>query len=203
MSEVSLRNEPQDEMARLMLGAREALTDSMVERLSVSAANALEVLDRLNDEDARAAVTNGLDRLAEMQRIGALDTLFDFVGLLHAARSASTDNIVERLFAFAEHMVNTVGSEEAATLVMDAEGALGEAAEEVCAGRPAAACWRRCRCWPSRNRSAASPSCSPSARSCWRARRGRQEPERRKGAATARVAGGRGGRSRRRFRHGG
>jgi uncharacterized protein YjgD (DUF1641 family) len=131
MSEVSLRNEPQDEMARLMLGAREALTDSMVERLSVSAANALEVLDRLNDEDVRAAVTNGLDRLAEMQRIGALDTLFDFVGLLHAARSASTDNIVERLFAFAEHMVNTVGSEEAATLVMDAEGALGEAAEEV------------------------------------------------------------------------
>ena len=136
MSEAILRNRPEDEVARLVQAAREALTDSMVERLSISAGNALEVLDRLNDEGTREAVLNGLDRLAELHRIGALDTLFDLVGLLHAARAASTDSIVERLFAFAEHMVNTVGSEEVSNLAINAHEALDEAAH-VASARPA------------------------------------------------------------------
>ena len=47
---------PMDEMARLSLAAREALTDGMVERLTTMGGNGLELLDRLNDPDTSAAV---------------------------------------------------------------------------------------------------------------------------------------------------
>ena len=91
----ALPNEPQpSEIERLTLAMREALTDSMVERLSVTSANALEVVDRLNDDETRAAVHSVIDQISELHRIGALQTLFDFVALFHAARSAATDNIV-------------------------------------------------------------------------------------------------------------
>ena len=43
---VALRNEPESETERLVQAVRDALTDSMVERLSSAGANALEVLDR-------------------------------------------------------------------------------------------------------------------------------------------------------------
>ena len=38
MSDTALSNEPTDELSRLALAAREALTDSMVERLAVTGA---------------------------------------------------------------------------------------------------------------------------------------------------------------------
>ena len=112
MTETRLSNEPLDEIARLSLAAREALTDTMVERLATTGANALELLDRLNDERTAAALHAMVDRVTELHKVGAMDTLFDLVTLLHAARNASTDNIVERLFTFFEQMINTVGNEE-------------------------------------------------------------------------------------------
>ncbi|HJP22477.1 MAG TPA: hypothetical protein QF861_13065 [Alphaproteobacteria bacterium] len=135
MTDSMIPNTPQDEVSRLMQAAGDALTDSMVERLSITVSNALEVVDKLNDEDTKDAILTALDRLGELHRIGALGTLFDTVALLHAARSASTDNIVERLFTFIEHMLNTVGNENLASLVDDARMALDEAVEET-ANRP-------------------------------------------------------------------
>jgi uncharacterized protein YjgD (DUF1641 family) len=130
----ALPNEPQpSEIERLTLAMREALTDSMVERLSVTSANALEVVDRLNDDETRAAVHSVIDQISELHRIGALQTLFDFVALFHAARSAATDNIVERLFAFLEHILNTVGSEEMASLADNMRLSMDEAAAETAA----------------------------------------------------------------------
>jgi len=136
MNDSSLTNQPVDEMARLTLAAREALTDSMVERLAVTGANALELLDRLNDERTSAAVHALIDRLTELHKVGALDTLCDTVMLLHAARNASTDNIVERLFAFFEQMINTVGNEAMGTVADNARQALDEAAAEAAAQTP-------------------------------------------------------------------
>ncbi|MBV8336218.1 MAG: hypothetical protein JO358_12425, partial [Alphaproteobacteria bacterium] len=81
MSEARGRNEPGDELTRLGQAAREALTDAMVERLAVTAGNALELLDRLNDANTRDAVHMLVDRLGELHRAGALDTLFDTVML--------------------------------------------------------------------------------------------------------------------------
>lgn len=133
----ALANEPApSEADRLLLALREALTDSMVERLSITGANALELVDRLNDEETREAVHDMIDRLVELHRVGALHTMFDLVVLLHAMRSASTDNIVERLFGFAEHALNTVGSEEMAKLADNVRQSMDEAAAEA-ATKPA------------------------------------------------------------------
>jgi len=127
---------PQSDIDRLTTAMREALTDSMIERLAVTSANAFEVVDRLNDERTSAAVHAMLDRLTDLHRIGALDTLFDLVTLLHAARNASTDNIVERGFTFFEQMINTVGNEAMGTLAENTREALEEAAEETAQASP-------------------------------------------------------------------
>jgi uncharacterized protein YjgD (DUF1641 family) len=131
MNDTRLSNRPVDEVERLTQAAREALTDAMVERLAVTGANALELIDRLNDPRTGEAVHAIIDRLTELHKVGALDTLFDTVMLLHAARNASTDNIVERLFTFLEQMVNTVGNEAMGTLADNTRQALDEAAEET------------------------------------------------------------------------
>lgn len=119
------------EIERLTLAGREALTDSMVERLATTAGNTLELADRLNDEGTRAALHCALDRLSELHKVGALDTLFDTVMFIHAIRNAATDNIVERLFDFFEQMINTIGSEEMGTLAQSAREALDEAADSA------------------------------------------------------------------------
>jgi uncharacterized protein YjgD (DUF1641 family) len=116
---------------RLIQAAQESLTDSMVERLSTTGANALEVVDRLNDEDTRDAVNFLIDKVTELHRSGALSTMFDLLILLHGARNALTDSMVERLFVFSEHMINNLATEELATLAGDATDAMHEAAEET------------------------------------------------------------------------
>jgi len=125
-----------DEVARLVLAMRESLTDSMVERLSVTGANALEVVDRLNDEATREAIHKALDRLTELNRIGALDTLFDLVTVMHGAKSAATDSMVERLWAFTEQMVNTLGSDNLSRLAEGASGAMEDAVHATADARP-------------------------------------------------------------------
>jgi uncharacterized protein YjgD (DUF1641 family) len=136
MSEIRLSNQPMGEVERLAQAAREALTDAMVERLAVTGANALELVDRLNDERTSEAVHAVIDRLTELHRVGAIDTLFDMAMLLHAARNASTDNIVERLFTFVEQMINTVGNEAMGALADNTRQALDEAAEETARTAP-------------------------------------------------------------------
>ena len=135
MDDTNLPNEPLDEMERLTLAAREALTDSMVERLAITGAAAFELVDRMNDPDTSEAVHKLIDRLTDMHKTGALDTLFDTVMLLHGARNALTDNMVERLFTFFEQMITTVGNEAMGELADNTRQALVEAAEETAAAR--------------------------------------------------------------------
>jgi uncharacterized protein YjgD (DUF1641 family) len=130
MDDLTISNRPLEDLERVGLAAREALTDSMIERLTVTGANGLEILDRLNDEDTRAAVHALLDRLTELHRLGAIDTLFDAVRLLHSAKEAVTDNMVERLFTFFEQMITTVGNEPMGELAENMRNALEEAADE-------------------------------------------------------------------------
>jgi uncharacterized protein YjgD (DUF1641 family) len=136
MSDVRLSNQPPNEIERLAQAAREALTDAMVERLAVTGANALELVDRLNDPGTNEAMHVLIDRVTELHKVGALATLFDTVMLLHAARNASTDSIVERLFTFVEQMINTVGNEAMGTLADNTRQALDEAAEETARTAP-------------------------------------------------------------------
>jgi uncharacterized protein YjgD (DUF1641 family) len=107
------------------------MTDNMVERLSITGANALEVVDRLNDEDTRDAILSVIDKVTELHRSGALETLFDTANMVHGARSALTDNMVERLFIFVEHMINNLANEEMAEMVHNARRAMEDAVDEV------------------------------------------------------------------------
>jgi len=134
MADMTLSNQPPDEMARLTLAAREALTDNMIERLAMLGGNALELLDRLNDPNTSAAVHTMIDRLTELHKVGALDTVCDLALTLHAVRNALTDNMVERLFMFAESMINTVGNEAMGELAENTRLALEEAAQESAKG---------------------------------------------------------------------
>jgi len=122
---------PMNEMNRLATAARDALTDQMVERLATSGGNALELLDRLNDEPTSAAIHGLIDRVTELHKVGALDTAVDLLMLAHAARSALTDSMIERLFAYVEHMAASVGHEDMGDLVHNARVAMDEAAHEV------------------------------------------------------------------------
>jgi len=131
-----MSNQPPSEMERLNLAMREALTDSMVERLATTGSNAMELADRLNDEATRSAIHAAIDRLTELHKVGALDTLFDLVTVLHAIRAAATDNIVERLFMFGESMINTVGNEAMGALAENTRMALEEAASETAKAPP-------------------------------------------------------------------
>jgi len=136
MTDITLSNQPPDEMGRLTLAAREALTDNMIERLATLGGNALELLDRLNDPNTSAAVHTMIDRLTELHKVGALDTVCDLAMTLHAVRNALTDNMVERLFMFAESMINTVGNEAMGELAENARLALEEAASEAKGATP-------------------------------------------------------------------
>jgi len=129
-------NPPLGEMERLTLAAREALTDSMIERLAMLGGNGLELLDRLNDPTTSAAVHTMIDRLTELHKVGALDTICDLALTVHAMRNAMTDNIVERLFMFAESMINTVGNEAMGELAENTRLALEEAAQESAKAPP-------------------------------------------------------------------
>jgi uncharacterized protein YjgD (DUF1641 family) len=119
-----------DEMQRVIVALRDALTDSMVERLATTAGVALEVIDRLNEKETRDAVHTIIDRITEFHRIGALDTLFETVLLLHAMRSAATDSIVERLFSFIEQTANTLGTDAVAQCADNVMMSLEQAAKE-------------------------------------------------------------------------
>jgi uncharacterized protein YjgD (DUF1641 family) len=118
------------EMDRVLTAARDALTDSMVERLASTSADVIEVVDRLSDPDTREAVHAIIDKVTEIHRIGALDTLFQTIMVIHAARSATTDSIVERLAAFVEQSINTLGSDELAQCCTDLVQALETATVE-------------------------------------------------------------------------
>ena len=138
----------------------------MVERLAATGANALELIDRLNDEDTSAAVHALIDRVTELHKVGALDTVCDTLMLVHAMRNALTDNMVERLFTFFEQMINTVGNEAMANWPRTRGSRSRRRPRRPRGRRRAAACSRCCRCCRSPRPSAASPSCSPSAKSC-------------------------------------
>lgn len=119
---------PQNDVDRLIGGFKDALTDTMVERMAETAGSALEIVDRLNDPDTRAAVHTLIDRVTDLHRTGAMDTLYESALLIHAMRSAATDNIVERITIFLEHLFDTFDDEELIRHFRNLSGALEEAA---------------------------------------------------------------------------
>ena len=127
---------PTSPLEAVARAATEALTDGMVERLAVTGGHGLELLDRLNDDETRAAVHHALDALTTMHRTGQLDTLVEVVSLAHSARAALTDGMVERLCQFIEVMITNLATAEIAELARETEGAFYDAAQECAASAP-------------------------------------------------------------------
>jgi uncharacterized protein YjgD (DUF1641 family) len=125
-----------DEANRLTLAAQHALTDQMIERLAITGGNALELLDRLDDENTRDAMHRLVDRLSEMEKVGSLDTAFDVAMLLHAMRSALTDVMIERLASYAEYLITSLTHDDVLDLVSRSTQAMNEAAEESAKAPP-------------------------------------------------------------------
>lgn len=118
------------ELARLGEGATNAMCDSMLERLVSTAANAAEVVDKFNEPDIKDAVVTLLDALGTMHRTGVLQTLIDMMYMVHGCRNAMTDSIVDRVFAFMEHMANNVGTEDLGTLAHEAKCSMEDALDQ-------------------------------------------------------------------------
>jgi uncharacterized protein YjgD (DUF1641 family) len=134
-SALSLNAEFRDEQSRtrelsVTSAPQHALTDQMIERLAITSGNALELLDRLNEETTSEALHRLIDRLTEMERIGALDTAFDVVMLPHAMRNALTDVMIERLASYAEYLVTNLANEDVIDLVVRSSQAMNQAVEE-------------------------------------------------------------------------
>ena len=126
----------QDEVQRLLTAVSEALTDQMVERLSTTGSNALEVVDRLNDEDTRDAVLAFVDQLTALHRAGGLQPMFETLHMVNAVRNALTDPMVERLTTFLEQVVHTLSTEAIADLAQDSCRALQTARHETQDAQP-------------------------------------------------------------------
>ena len=67
------------EIDRFLQAGSDAITDNITERLATTAANGLEVVDKLNDPDTKAAVLQLLDNLRDLHRSGALTSLSEVV----------------------------------------------------------------------------------------------------------------------------
>jgi len=134
-TEPVLRNS-QDEVQRLFTAVSEALTDQMVERLSATGSNALEVIDRLNDDDTRDAVLSFVDQLTALHRAGGLEPMFETIHMINAVRNALTDPMIERLTTFLEHVVNTLSTEAISDVAQDSCRALQLARQETNAAQP-------------------------------------------------------------------
>ena len=119
------------EMERLVGVISDALTDSMIERASVTLGNVLEVADHISEPDTLAAIHAILDELTTLHRTGGLVSLFELIHFFNAMRNATTDSIVERGAVFMEHMINNLATEEIASLASNATEAMQEAAKET------------------------------------------------------------------------
>lgn len=81
------------ELERVVVAARDALTDEMVSRVAATTAEGLDLLDRVN----RSGVAGVLPALAELVRNGDLERLVGLARTYGAAQDALSDEIVGRL----------------------------------------------------------------------------------------------------------
>lgn len=81
------------ELERVAQAARDALTDEMVARLADTAAEALDLIDRLN----RSGLAKAIPVLAQMANNGDLERLAQLARVYGSAQDAVTDEMVARL----------------------------------------------------------------------------------------------------------
>jgi uncharacterized protein YjgD (DUF1641 family) len=81
------------ESERLLVAARDALTDEMVTRIAATATDAMDLIDRVN----RTGLYKAIPAIAELANSGDLDRLARLARLYSSAEDALTDDMVNRL----------------------------------------------------------------------------------------------------------
>ena len=126
---------PAGELPGLARAARDAVTDDMVARLAESAAQAMDILDRVN----RSGVADALPAIAEMVRTGDLDRVARYARVVGAAEDAVTDDMIGRFATLAGEatmMVDRMNSSGVMKLIdllgqMNSTGALDRVAAKL------------------------------------------------------------------------
>jgi len=88
---------PGAEIESVLRAARDAASEDIVARLSESASQAVELLDRVN----RSGIADALPAIAEMVRTGDLERIARYARVLGAAEDALTEDMVGRFAALA------------------------------------------------------------------------------------------------------
>lgn len=135
------------ELERVVAAARDSLTDEMVSRLSATAADGMDLLDKVN----RSNVAGALPALAQLVANGDLDRLVALARTYGAAQDSLTDEMVGRLAETVSESLSLmdrlhragldrlVGSVERLAVVLEQTMAALEAAKRDVAAAPKAA----------------------------------------------------------------
>lgn len=126
---------PGEELSGLLRAARDSVTDDMIARLTESAAQAMDILDRVN----RSGVADALPAIAEMVRTGDLERVARYARVVGAAEDAVTDDMIGRFATLAGEatmMVDRMNSSGVMKLVdllgqMNSTGALDRVAAKL------------------------------------------------------------------------
>jgi uncharacterized protein YjgD (DUF1641 family) len=86
---------PVNELVRVLEGARDALSDDIVNRLSATVGDGLDLLDRIN----RSGVAQALPAISALVESGDLERLVQLARVVGSAQDAMSDDIVGRLSA--------------------------------------------------------------------------------------------------------
>jgi uncharacterized protein YjgD (DUF1641 family) len=135
MNDTTRQATPSAEIEGLLRAARDSVSDDMVGRLSETASQAMDLLDRVN----RSNVADALPAIAEMVRTGDLERIARYARVLGAAEDAVTDDMVGRFATLAGEatlMVDRLNSSGVTRLVdllgqMNATGALDRVAQKL------------------------------------------------------------------------
>ncbi len=92
MSEQEQAAQMRHEIDRVVQAAHDSVTDDMVARLSESASQTMELLDRFN----RSGAANAIPAIAQLINNGDLERLVGYARVLAAAEDAVTDDMVGR-----------------------------------------------------------------------------------------------------------
>lgn len=136
------------EIASLIAGAQDSLTDDMVARLSANVSQSLDMLDRLN----RSGIDRALPTIACLVENGDLERLVGLARLFGAVEDSVTDDIVCRLSGVmtelaslvdklarnegVQRLIDVLGQEEVQTALVGLLGAAATASSEAAKAPP-------------------------------------------------------------------
>ncbi len=135
MNDMTEQPTPGAELEGLLRAARDSVSDDMIGRLTDTASQAMDLLDRVN----RSGVADALPAIAEMVRTGDLERIVRYARVVGAAEDAVTDDMIGRfatLGAEATVMVDRLNTSGVTKLIdllgqMNSTGALDRIAQRL------------------------------------------------------------------------